>query len=356
MASVLLMLCKPIVAAGKEKYKSLDIRVTTKGVLKDCYANHTLITPPETEGEEGEGEAKASDADSDEDDLQFGFVTTLFFATLNAAHIGIASRIENLSKMNQYLQRLVPGLQNYSRNNHQLSEHERRQFAASRLQFQSTTRTILLVEAVVNNPEFLSSVLSFYDFTCGYLLELFSNLPESRDIVSAIPEFVLEDIASVLIHVTGHRVRADVSDAHALELPPSMMDFLVFFIGNATVSSNPYLRSRFVEVLFRMLPEHAEQEAERMRQQQQNRGRGAGLFNTRDIATIEDPFKSARFSQSSLVPSLVKIYVDIETTGRHNQFHEKLTVRHQVLVLFKYLRTMDVYRDSLKVLQLVSVV
>lgn len=39
-----------------------------------------------------------------------------------------------------------------------------------------------------------------------------------------------------------------------------------------------------------------------------------------------------------LIPALYQLYVDIEKTGRHGQFYEKLHVRQQISILLRHLR------------------
>lgn len=40
---------------------------------------------------------------------------------------------------------------------------------------------------------------------------------------------------------------------------------------------------------------------------------------------------------ASLVPSLIRMYVDIEFTERHNQFYEKFSTRARISDLFEFL-------------------
>jgi ubiquitin conjugation factor E4 B len=73
--------------------------------------------------------------------------------------------------------------------------------------------------------------------------------------------------------------------------------FSVHFLGSPSYIRNPYLRSKLMEILFELTPER---ESEK------------GLATNNRFEYI---FKNNEVTVRHLVPSLINLYVDIETTG-----------------------------------------
>ncbi len=80
----------------------------------------------------------------------------------------------------------------------------------------------------------------------------------------------------------------------------------MLFLASKEHIKNPYLRSKLVEVLYEFSPD-----AER----DQLRGASSG-FHTSTLPIIFEQIGTNPLAVKYLTPALVRMYVDIETTGR----------------------------------------
>lgn len=107
-------------------------------------------------------------------------------------------------------------------------------------------------------------------------------------------------------------VPAEQNDVYVIH---RLFRFFIVFLGSVEYVRNPYLRSKLLEVLYTMFP-HNEEEG--------------GAINNRYLSTFETHPVALQY----LVPSLINLYVDIETTGRSHQFYEKFSIRRFVYQFF----------------------
>jgi len=136
--------------------------------------------------------------------------------------------------------------------------------------------------------------------------------------VAVLPEHFVEDVCDVLKAVgrsAPHLLRGAVAS--------DLMRFLGLFLGTPAMVKNPFLRSKMVDVLHSWLPE---EEARRSR-------RGWGAAPVGQLAFVFEMPQVVR----TLVPSLIRMYVDIEFTDRHNQYYEKYETRLKISALFDHL-------------------
>lgn len=76
----------------------------------------------------------------------------------------------------------------------------------------------------------------------------------------------------------------------------TLSSFLIVFTGNINFVKNPYIRSKLVEVLYEMFP-HDE---------------------NNNFSKFVPIFETHPFAIKHLVPALIELYVDIETTGSND--------------------------------------
>ena len=84
--------------------------------------------------------------------------------------------------------------------------------------------------------------------------------------------------------------------------------FSVHFLGSPSYIRNPYLRSKLMEILFELTPEREIEKG------------GPATINR-----FEYIFKNNEVTVKHLVPSLINLYVDIETTGSTTFLEKNLT-------------------------------
>ena len=162
-------------------------------------------------------------------------------------------------------------------------------------------------------------------------LKAFEALSQAKPPVEfcCIPEFIIENMADYFLFVwrtTPHLL------LHSSYMAP-VIELFVLFMGTSNYIRNPYLRSKLAEVLY--LLSCADEEQGGMASLGAV-GKGLWLF-----------FENHQVAKQFLVPALLSLYVDIETTGRDGQFYEKFFVRRNISVLLKHLRTLPHYRSAL---------
>jgi len=143
-----------------------------------------------------------------------------------------------------------------------------------------------------------------------------------------IPEFIIENMADYFLFVwrtTPHLL------LHSPYMTP-IIELFVLFMGTNKYVRNPYLRSKLAEVLYLLSCADEDQ------------GVGSSLAVGKGLWLF---FENHRVGKQFLVPALLSLYVDIETTGRDGQFYEKFFVRRNISVLLKHLRTLPHYRAAL---------
>ena len=149
---------------------------------------------------------------------------------------------------------------------------------------------------------------------------------------AAIPEHVVDDLAEFLLYVQRFARRGPSRSAIDAELSHCLDDFVNLFVlmlGSPQYVKNPYLRAKFVEILRGWLPgDPADSRYEYV-------PRYASLFEGGNAL-------ATRF----LVPSLLRLYVDIEFTGAANQFYDKFNIRHQIGEMCEYLWRLDDHRAA----------
>ena len=163
-------------------------------------------------------------------------------------------------------------------------------------------------------------------------LKAFEALSQGKPPVEfcCIPEFIIENMADYFLFVwrtTPHLLLRSSYMAPVIEL-------FVLFMGTSKYIRNPYLRSKLAEVLYLLSCADEDQGGVASLGAV---GKGLWLF-----------FEHHLIAKQFLVPSLLSLYVDIETTGRDGQFYEKFFVRRNISVLLKHLRTLPHYRQALE--------
>lgn len=112
-------------------------------------------------------------------------------------------------------------------------------------------------------------------------------------------------------------------------------DTVIFFMammGSPNYLKNPYLRGKLVDVLHACLPSSLKEHP---------------LFRRRsDILAFV--FEKHPVILQQLVPSLVRLYVDIEFTGRHAQFYEKFHMRAMISEVLTYVWTIAEHNKAWK--------
>ena len=93
--------------------------------------------------------------------------------------------------------------------------------------------------------------------------------------------------------------------------------------------TSPYVRAEFAHVLRQWIPEHADPKKRYFAAPPEHVTR---LFGHHPMAL------------EHLVPTLLRVFVDVEFTGAHTQFYDKFNIRQHVNELLSHLWTIPAHR------------
>ena len=129
---------------------------------------------------------------------------------------------------------------------------------------------------------------------------------------AALPEYVIEDMADYMLFLS----RFSIDTMDSCDVTP-LVHLFVALVSSTHYLNNPYLRAKLVEVFC-----------------------GVAEFPTAHgpgCPSLSAQLTSDPFVCQHLMPSLIRLYVDIEHTGSDSQFYDKFNVRHAIAVLMKFL-------------------
>jgi ubiquitin conjugation factor E4 B len=270
------------------------------------------------------------------------FFTELFFLTHSTLRLGPLRTIENYLKLIQSISDLQHE-KSLSEELHQRSNYSdlRWKMVIDQLNEKLEGKFIEKLLLEVHLLDAGMSIVDFYSFTASWLIQISLVSSESMNedfeswtqniprIFSVVPEWIIENMADYFIFVCRFHPRLLLQ---ATKMDP-VITLFVLLMGSSHHLRNPYLRSKFAEVLFSF--SCVDEEATDF--QMTTVGRGLWRF-----------FDTNIIARNFLLPSLISLYVDIETTGRHMQFYEKFSVRRNISILIKHLRDIPYHNNRMK--------
>ncbi|KAL0082191.1 ubiquitin elongating factor core-domain-containing protein [Phycomyces blakesleeanus] len=269
------------------------------------------------------------------------FITEAFYITLAAMHYG---PIRSLVNYNELIREYNEAKKHHERAQQdavRLTNNTQRvmqDFVAKRLKANLETMTMhkLAYESMVLDPEFLTQTMRFYNLVMAWMVRMVDpvhqhpwnpiKLPLPKDIpdtFSMLPEWIVEDIVEFFIFVGKFGY-----DTQVIKMNPQteLVTFIITFLRNTKYIKNPYLKAKFVEILF---------------------------FYTYPIAKgvpgeLEAMLNSHPLALEHLVPSLMTFYVEVEQTGASSQFYDKFNIRYNISHVMKTIWSHPAHRAKLR--------
>lgn len=136
-----------------------------------------------------------------------------------------------------------------------------------------------------------------------------------------LPEYFVEVIPTIFNYLARHSPETLFL---AGKLTPLLI-FFIIFLRQASFIGNPYVKAKFVEMIFYGVLEQP--------------NKPAGLFGD-DIDT--NPLVC-----NNLFPALMRFYIDVERTGASSQFEDKFNTRFYIAHIFKRIWSNKIYRYQL---------
>ncbi|KAK9804240.1 hypothetical protein WJX72_002942 [[Myrmecia] bisecta] len=343
LSAVLIRMCDPFVEplAGKA-WSKIDVRYVADNVRLD-FMGETSLNADEEE-KRAWLERVRSGAESGSSGGQrpsYHFICETFFLTAKGLHLGLMRTIDEhselakeQSRVQEYvrdMEAVLPRLAGTPQAS--VAEHQL-QLAKSRVA--ALREELLCYQTVLTDEALLRGAMGYYRLVAAWLLRLASPaaaaggppempLPNPCPMhFRALPEYFVEDIADLLLHVG--RAAPNVVDSTRME---ELISFLVVGIGSPHALKNPYLRGKLVEVLTMWMPMEGVD------------GRAARMPLAASLMSL---FEGHPLVQQHMVRSLLQLYVDIEHVDRSNAFFAKFTIRYQIGEILKYLWGVPAHR------------
>ncbi|KAI3902309.1 hypothetical protein MKW92_037205 [Papaver armeniacum] len=259
---------------------------------------------------------------------QYSFICECFFMTARVLNLGLLKGINECNNLTRDL----------STYENLLSEQQKERTSPY---FQDETARLNEIIDLLSNErssyEFqldnnIQQALSFYrlmivrlvDSVGGFKMPLPSICPME---FGGMPEHFVDDAMELFIFAS--EVVRERLDPFLLN---DFMNFIIMFIGRPNYIRNPYLRTKMVKVLNYWTPKRSDSDT------------AVTPFQGHQVALVS-PFQGYRLALGQyLVESVLKLYVDIEST----QFSEKFYIRNEIAQHLKYLWREPSHLDAWK--------
>ena len=338
LCNLLMKLCEPFVDPHSGKAWP---HVTLDYVLRNdrlSFQSETRLAMASSDAEELQKRA----VEERSENPSYHFICECFFMTLKALHLGtvklitgignLVRQIRNLRTEIEELEAAFQAEQNPIRRTQ--AERELKRYKAVQ---EHLERERLCMEAILCDEFLLTQLNTFYQLVLVWMTRLtYVHMSDAFHVplpgpvhpsFAAVPEYFLEDLVDVLIH-TGHQAPQVFQSVRLQET----VIFFMAMMGSPHYVTNPYLRGKLVEVLHACLPESLKHHPTMRRRS------GLLAFVFEDHPTI----------LRHLVPCLLQLYVDIESTGRHAQFYEKFETRTYITELLEYVWNIKEHNEAWK--------
>ena len=337
LSALLLRFCRPFCqGVGNPKvlkidptYTSVDCVGFEDAFLKNVHLrsskDETFLLPSEPEEKERENVPES-----------FNFVTDIFFLAHKSLDLGLRVCHEKFVKMNQELGRQQQAYREVMATGQgsAAAESIQRRMDGLMTKYLSMKAALLVPSVMENSMLFCASTGSWMVQLAltpdkprpGQIRDLSFPL-QSRLVppsLKYVPEFAIENICENLLLT---RRFAPHQFEHNGEYLPAILDFILTFMGSPKWVKNPHLRARLAESLENMLPMHHLEDG----------SSSMGSFSREQLFSCHP-------HRLEIVPTLLHVFVDIETTGQAVEFEMKFSYRRPMYDVMKYIWEMDEFK------------
>jgi ubiquitin conjugation factor E4 B len=244
------------------------------------------------------------------------FVTEIFFLTHHCLHVGFDSVVREFYSLNDQIARGFSTLKQHP-DDVQLKE-----------QLLAKVAELHCMRACVVNHDFLRPLGQFYESTCSLFMQRIESEDERQAaLMRLIPEYIVDGMIKyfdLLKHFSADSIKSErwtallsfvcecMQRRGSTSVSRTAVGELRVEGRGRTLVKNTHLRSKLLDILGLFLPPRD--------------GSASAAFRL----DHQHPFVVHPTLSSVLVPSLLKLYSDVEFTGRHAQFYEKFTPRQQI--------------------------
>lgn len=267
------------------------------------------------------------------------FISEAFFLTMAAHQYGteaVTARLNALEKELKDMEKRVEELE-LERHKYVNDPPNLRMFDVAVKKFKDRIDSGLsykhAVQGVLHDDLCQARSMQFMRYVMVWLLRLVAphhdfpaqslQLPlpkEEPEVFKCLPEYFLEVVVSNFKFIMRYMPQI-ITSTQADEL----VMLCVTFLQSSEYIKNPHLKSGLVTIM----------------------SHGVWPVYNRSKGILGDLLFSLPFANQYLLHGLMKFYIEIETTGAHNQFFEKFNTRYEIFQIIKCFWPNPIYREQL---------
>lgn len=322
-------LCEPFMDATFSKIDRIDIDYLRRSPRVDIK-DETKINADQTTSDEFYSHTVAGTNN---------FISEVFFLTVAAHHYGTEAANSKLSTLQRdvkwlekELAKMEPERHKYMTNPVQLQVFDNH-IKKVKDQIARGKCSILAIQGVLLDETVQARSMQLMRYVIVWLLRLVSpgasfpkkelQLPLSKEQpveFKCLPEYFVEDIVGNFKFITRWMPHI-ITTTQCEEL----VKICIVFLRSSEYIKNPYLKSGLVTILFH----------------------GIWQIPGRPKGVLGDTLFAHDFAMQHLLHSLMKFYIECESTGTHTQFYDKFNIRYEIFQVIKCIWPNTVYRDNL---------
>lgn len=267
------------------------------------------------------------------------FISHCFYLTVAYLHYGFGGLIHSEGRLKKRVEDLVSRIDYIEKQLATLNPNSppaiggQRALVMIKADLKVSKARHLTLTAALTDSQSYDKLLSFLLFLTIFLTRFvdpnhnYPRTPVALPIVvdppkefNNLPEYFVEVIPTIFIYAARH-----IPDIFSRTQLTPLLIFFIIFLSQPSFINNPYIKAKFVEMIFYGVLE-------------QPNGR-AGFF-ANDLDT--NPLACNHFFHS-----LMRFYIDVERTGASSQFEDKFNTRYYISQIFKRIWSNKIYRYKL---------
>lgn len=262
------------------------------------------------------------------------FPTECFFLTLEMHHSGLLPSCRRYQRRLRVIRELQRAVEEVEATEEQwkslpIASRNRGLVQKWKDQIKKFAQSKMAADVALLDPNFVRRCYQFYgEQLIPLLLRVLSpanpaspSLPLTTNVplFSAYPEYYLEDMADFFLFVLQFAPQT-LEDGWSNDLAT----FFLVLISSTHILKNPYLVSKFVEILFVADPSIQ-----------------------RHSSRLHDLVTSHPLGPKVLASSLMRFYTDVESTGASSEFYDKFSIRYHIAIVMKSLWNVPSHREAI---------
>ena len=322
-------LCEPFMDATFSKIDRIDVDYLRRKPRIDIKEETKLNADQQASDAFYANEAEGSN----------NFISEIFFLTLAAHHYGTEAANAKMSSLDKDLKRLKKAIEDIELQRHEFINdpvrlrHVDEAIKKHKQRIESGMSYKFGVEGVLLDELAQARSMQFMRYVIVWLLRLVSpghNFPkkalvlplpeEQPQVFKCLPEYFLEDVVGNFKFVMRNMPQI-ITSTQSDEL----VMLCIAFLRSSEYIKNPYLKSGLVTIMFH------------------------GIWPTynRSKGILGDLLNALPFANEHGLHSLIKFYIEVESTGAHTQFYDKFNIRYEIFQIIKCIWSNPIYREHL---------